>query len=168
MTRTSWKYRQGNSTQHIVKKYVEPQNFLQALWNKAGPVVGSMKIMLELMRTEFEGEVAGLTADLTNMPQILINFLIKEAGKNSKDAMAFLNKTAKQLSKFKEKGKDKEENPNPLPPDPGDESNIACKTQGTLPSAPQTHPTEGTAETTTTMVEGDKKGVQSLSMATGE
>jgi hypothetical protein len=50
------------------KKYVEPQNFLQALWKEAGPVVGSMKKMLELMRTEFEGKVAGLTADLTNMP----------------------------------------------------------------------------------------------------
>jgi hypothetical protein len=50
------------------QKYVEPQNFLQALWNEAGPVVGSIKIMLKLMRTEFEGKVAGLTADLTNMP----------------------------------------------------------------------------------------------------
>jgi hypothetical protein len=38
------------------QKYVEPQNFLQALWNKAGLVVRSMKIMLELMRTEFEGK----------------------------------------------------------------------------------------------------------------
>jgi hypothetical protein len=59
------------------QKYVEPQNFLQALWNEAGPVVGSMKIMLELMTTEFEGKVAGLMVDLTNMPQILIDFSLK-------------------------------------------------------------------------------------------
>ncbi len=124
--------------------------------------------MLELMRTEFKGKVAGLTADLTNMPQILIDFLIKEAGENPKDAIAFLNKTAKQLSKFKDEGKDEGETPNALPPDPGDESNIASKTQGRLPSASQAHPTEKTAETTATMAEGDKKGVQSLSMATGE
>jgi hypothetical protein len=127
-----------------------------------------MKIMLELMRTEFEGKVARLTADLTNMPQILIDFLIKEAGENPNNAIAFLNKTAEQLRKFEDKCKDEGENPNALPPDPGDESNIASKTQGTLPSTPQAHPTEGTAETTTTMAEGDKKGVQSLSMATGE
>ncbi len=90
--------------------------------------------MLELMRTEFEGKVAGLTADLTNMPRILIDFLIEEAGENPNNA--FLNKIAEQLSKFKDKGKDKGENPNALPPDPGNESNIASKTQGTLPSAP--------------------------------
>ncbi len=50
---------------------------MQALWNEAGPVVGSMKIMLELMTTEFEGKVAGLMVDLTNMPQILIDFSLK-------------------------------------------------------------------------------------------
>jgi hypothetical protein len=150
------------------QKYVKLQNFLQALWNEAGPVVGSMKIMLELMRTEFEGKVARLMADLTNMPWILIDFLINEAGENPKDAIAFLNKTAKHLSKFKDEGKNEGENLNALPPDPGDESNIASKTQRTLPSAPQAHPTEVTAETTATMAEGNKKGVQSLSMATGE
>jgi hypothetical protein len=152
----------------MVKKYVEPQNFLQALWNEAGPAVGSMKIMLDLMRTEFKDKVAGLTADPTNMPRILIDFLIKEAGENPNNAIAFLHKTAKQLSKFKDKNKDEGENPNALPPDPGDESNLASKTQGTLPSAPQAHPTEGIAKTTPTMAEGDKKGVQSLSMVTGE
>ena len=58
--------------------------------------------MLELMRTEFEGEVAGPTADLTNMPQILIDFLIKEAGENPNNAIAFLNKnrqTAQQVQR---------------------------------------------------------------------
>jgi hypothetical protein len=38
------------------QKYQQPENFLQALWNKAGPAIGSMKIMLELMKTKFEGE----------------------------------------------------------------------------------------------------------------
>jgi hypothetical protein len=91
------------------QKYVEPQNFLQALWNKAGPVVKSMKIMLDLMRTEFEGKMAGMTADLTNMPQILIDFLIEEAGENPNDAIAILNKTAEYLSKFEDEGKDEGE-----------------------------------------------------------
>jgi hypothetical protein len=51
------------------QKYQYPESFLQALWNKAGPVVGSMKIMLKLMKTEFKGELAGLTADSSNVPQ---------------------------------------------------------------------------------------------------
>jgi hypothetical protein len=57
------------------QKYKEPANFLQALWNKAGPTVGRMKIMLGMLRTKFEGELAGLQADLTNYPQQLIDFL---------------------------------------------------------------------------------------------
>jgi hypothetical protein len=51
------------------QKYKEPANFLQALWNEAGPTVGSMKIMLKMLRTEFKGGLAGLQADLTNYPQ---------------------------------------------------------------------------------------------------
>ncbi len=51
------------------QKYKEPANFLQALWNKTGPTVGSMKIVLDMLRTKFKGELAGLQADLTNYPQ---------------------------------------------------------------------------------------------------
>ncbi len=80
-------------------------NFLQALWNEVGPAVGSMKIMLYLMRTEFEGEVAGLKADLTNIPQVLIDFLIKESGEDSNNAIDFIDNIAEQLNKF-----DKERN----------------------------------------------------------
>ncbi len=149
------------------QKYVETQNFLQALWNEAGPAVGSMKIMLDLMRTEFEGEVARLTADPTNMPQILIYFLIEEAGENPNNAIAFLHKTAEQLSNFEDKGKDEGFNPNALPPDPGDKFDLASKSQGTLHSAPQAHLTERTTKITATMAEEDRKGVQSLSMVIG-
>jgi hypothetical protein len=51
------------------QKYKEPANFLQALWNKASPTVGSMKIMLKMFRTNFKGEQAGLPPDLNNYPQ---------------------------------------------------------------------------------------------------
>jgi hypothetical protein len=51
------------------QKYKEPANFLQALWNKAGPTVGSMNIMLDMLQTEVRGELAGLQADLTKYPQ---------------------------------------------------------------------------------------------------
>jgi hypothetical protein len=58
------------------QKYQEPTNSLQVLWNEADPLVGSMKIMLDLMKNEFEGEIAGLQADMTNIPQQLVNSLI--------------------------------------------------------------------------------------------
>jgi hypothetical protein len=69
------------------QKYQEPSNFLQASWNKAGPLVGSMKIMIKLMKNEFERELAGFHADVTNIPQQLIDFLIKEASKNTINAI---------------------------------------------------------------------------------
>jgi hypothetical protein len=50
-----------------------------------------MKIMLKLMKTEFKGEVAGLTADSSNLPQTLIDFLLKVAGEDPHGKIAFLN-----------------------------------------------------------------------------
>jgi hypothetical protein len=44
--------------------------------------------MLKLMKTEFKGEVAGLPADSSNVPQTLIDFLIEEAGEDPYDAIA--------------------------------------------------------------------------------
>ncbi len=139
------------------QKYQNPESFLQALWNKAGPVVGSMKIMLKLMNTEFEGEVARLTADSSNEPQTLIDFLIEEAGEDPHDAIAFLNQTANQLSKLDEEsnaGNDKEGDPNAHPPNLGDKHSKASKTQGTLPRAPQANPARGAATTTATTEHG--------------
>ncbi len=153
------------------QKYQNPESFLHALWNKAGPVVRSMKIMLDLMKTEFDGEVAGLMADSSNVPQTLIDFLIKDAGKDPHNAIAFLNQTTNQLGKFDEEsnaGNDKEGDPNAHPPNPGDKHNKASKTQETLPRVPQANPAGGATATTATMAEGDEKGVQSLSMGTGE
>jgi hypothetical protein len=153
------------------QKYQDPTNFLQALWNEAGPTVGSMKIMLKLMRTKFEGEMAGLKADLTNVPPMLINFFIKEAGEDSNNAIDFINQIANQLSKYNKEsnaGEDKEGDPTAHPPNKGDKPNKASKTQGTLPRAPEANPARGTATATATMVEGGEKGMQSLSMASGE
>jgi hypothetical protein len=104
------------------QRYQDPANFLQALWNEAGPAVGSMKIILELMRTQFEGEVAGLKANLTNVHQILIDFLIEEAGKDSNNAINFINQIANQLSKYNKEsndGEDKEKDPNAIFPTRG-------------------------------------------------
>ncbi len=153
------------------QKYQDPANFLQALWNEAGPTVGSMKIMLNLMRAKFKGEVAGLKADLTIIPQVLINFLINESGEDSNNAIDFIDNIAEQLNKFNKErnaGDGETGESDALPPDKEDEPSKASKTQGMLPKAPEANPTEGTTTATTTTVEGDKKGTQSMSMASGE
>jgi hypothetical protein len=87
------------------QEYKEPANFLQALWNKAGLSVGSMKIMLKMLQTKYEGELAGLQADLTVYPQGLIIFLIQEAGEDATNAIVFLDQITDQLNKY-----DKEDN----------------------------------------------------------
>jgi hypothetical protein len=82
------------------QKYKEPANFLQSLWNKADSSVGSMKIMLKMMRIKFEGELAGLQADLTNYSQQLTDFLIKKAGVDSTNVIVFLDQITDQLNKY--------------------------------------------------------------------
>jgi hypothetical protein len=156
------------------QKYKEPLNFRQALWNEAGPSVGSMKIMLEMLRTKFKGELEGLQADLTKYPQCLIDFFIEEAGADLKVVIMFLDLTLDQISQYKEDDPkeqddngDSDKDPNALPPDKEGERIEASKTQGTVPRAPEAAPAEGTAASTINTTEGDKEGPQSMSMAPG-
>jgi hypothetical protein len=152
------------------QRYVNPANFCQALLNEAGPTVGAMKVMLEMMRTEFDGELLGLKADLTHFSQHLINFLIEESGENTKDAIAFLDQTSADISQYKEDTTretrshiDISKKPESPSPDKGDERTEASKTQGTVPRAPEATPTEGIATTIKTTA-GDEEGPQSMSM----
>ncbi len=156
------------------QKYKEPLNFRQALWNEAGPSIGSMKIMLEMLRTEFKGELEGLKADLTNYPQRFINFLIKEAGEDLNAAIAFLDLTLDQISQYKEDdhnkktyNRDADKDANALPPDKEGKQIEASKTQGMVPRAPEATPAEGTTTSTVNMTEEDREGLQSVSMAPG-
>jgi hypothetical protein len=129
-----------------------------------------MIIMLDLIRTGFKGEVAGLKADLTNIPQVLIEFLVKESGEDSNNAIDFIDNIAEQLNKFNKErnaGDDKTRESDALPPDKEDKPSKASKTQRTLPRAPEANPAEETAAATPTTAEGDKKGTQSMSMVPG-
>jgi hypothetical protein len=155
------------------QKYTAPDNFCQALWNEVGPSVRSMKILLGMLRTEFEGELVGVPADLTTYSQVLTNFLIEEAGKDPRDAIAFLEMTLAQISQYKvENPKETDayeapnKDPNALPPDKEDKQIVASKTQGMLPRAPEVSPAEGVA-TTINMTDRDEEGPQSVSMASG-
>jgi hypothetical protein len=62
-----------------------------------------MKIMLKLMKNEFKGELAGFHADLTNIPQQLIDYLIKEAGEGTNNAINFIHKITDQLEEYNNK-----------------------------------------------------------------
>ena len=125
--------------------------------------------MLELMKNEFKGELPGFHADLTNIPQQLIDYLIKEAGKDANNAIEFINKVTDQLEEYdnKESAGDHLGDPEALPPDKGEEQSKTSKTQGLLLRAPKANPAEGIAANTASLAEGDKEGTQSLSMASG-
>jgi hypothetical protein len=49
------------------------------MWNAAGPSVGSMTILLDLIKGELEGELAVIYPDFTKIPIQLINLMIEEA-----------------------------------------------------------------------------------------
>jgi hypothetical protein len=166
----AWEVSSGELEATHRQKYEEPINFCQAHWNKAGPSVRSMKIMLKMMRTKFEGDLAGLKTDSTNYPQCLLDFLIEEAREESANAITFLDLTSTQLTQYKEavaKEKDDNEDLDALPPDKEVKLIEASKPQGIVPGAPEAPPAEGTTTNTVNMAEGDKEGPQSVSMAPG-
>ncbi len=155
------------------QRYVDPANFCHALWNEAGPTVGAMKVMLEMMRTEFEGELLGLKADLTHFPKLLVDFLIEESGESLNEAIGFLDQTLVDITQFEEQNNEDmvgnqaaTKNEDALPPDKEEGQPEASKTQGTVPRAPEATPAEGIA-TGVIRTSGDKEGPQSVSMAPG-
>ncbi len=107
------------------QKYQDPANFLQVLWNEAGPAVGSMKIMLEMIRKKIKGELASILAELTNTPSILINFLIEEVGEDANGAIEFIDKIAEQLNEYdgEESAGEQQGDPNVTPPGKGEGQN---------------------------------------------
>ncbi len=155
------------------QKYVTTENFRQQLWNNGGPSVKSMKILLEMIKTELEGEAAGLEADMSHFSTALIDFMIEEAGEDSNDALAFLEHIAIEITQWEEEYSEGDNHATPiakpqdaLPPDKEAEQFEASKTQGMVPRAPKANPAEGITATATETV-GDKEGPQSLSMAAG-
>jgi hypothetical protein len=161
------------------QKYEEPANFLQALWNVAGPSVGSMLTQLDPIKTELKGDEAGVEPDFSQIDGQLIDFLIKEAGEDTDECINFIDSVIAKLDKYKEKEDTEMEitqsgapegrpEGDALTPKEGGTS-LASKTHGTLPGAPEASTAEGAAKkTNTTMADGDKEGAQSMSTAQGE
>ena len=45
------------------KKYSDPKTFLHMLWNTAGPSVGAMRICLEIIKEELQGQIEGIPTE---------------------------------------------------------------------------------------------------------
>jgi hypothetical protein len=161
------------------KKYETPNNFLQALWNAAGPSAGSMLTQLDLIKVKLEEDEAGVDPDFLKIDTQLIDFLIEEAGEKIDECIAYINNIIEKLNKFEE-GKYTEADAAPpnvgeghtnkdaFASEEGGGTTSVSKTQGPLPRASEASLTDESAtETTRKMAAGDKEGAQSVSMAQG-
>jgi hypothetical protein len=108
--------------------------------------------------------------------------MYKEAGEDPHDVIKFITHVSHQLSHFDdEEGEEDNEShvkvvtyakdapvEDALGIDDEGTQERASKTQGSLPGAQQTSPTEGAINEPATEAGGDKEGVQSMSVAPGE
>ncbi len=141
--------------------------------------MGSMLTQLDLIKTKLEGEKVGVEPDFSKTDVQLVDYLIKEAGENADECIAFINSVIVKLDKYEEGNKMEKEimqsnvqegcpDKDAFAPDKGGDTTPASKTQGLLPRAPKASPPEGAAmETTIMMAGGDKEGAKSMSMAQG-
>ncbi len=164
-----------------VKNYANPKTFLHALWNAAGPSAGAMVTCLDILKDKLAGQLAGVLAELRDLPEQLINFMYEEAGEDPHNAIKFITHVSHQLSQFDDK-EEEEDNKSHVKvityaKDAPVEDALginhegtqegASKTQGSLPGAQQTSPTEGAVTEPATAAGGDKEGVQSMSVVPG-
>jgi hypothetical protein len=170
----------GEFNAAYVKKYANPKTFLQALWNAAGPSAGAMVTCLDTIKDKLERELAGVPAEFRNLPEKLITFMYKEDGVVTHDVIKFITDVSNQLSQFDEEEREEDNESHvkvitynedapvesTLGITTGGTQERSSKTQGTLPGAHQTSPAEGTVNEPATEAEGDKEGVQSMSMTT--
>ncbi len=67
--------------------------------------MGSMLTQLDLIKTELEGEKAGVEPDFSKTDIQLVDYLIKKAGENADECIAFINSIIVKLDKYKEGNK---------------------------------------------------------------
>ena len=146
----------GEFDARFTKKYAAPNTFLHALWNTAGPSAGAMRICLEIIKEELQGQLEGVPTEFRDLPERLINLMYEEGRKDPHDAITFISQIHADIGKYEE---DEEEEtteshvkdiqydePEPAPdiPNPGEGgTQEASKTHGPSPGAQQTNPTEG-------------------------
>ncbi len=157
---TSLEVSSGVFDANYANTFEEPDSFKELLWNIAGPSVGGMIILLELLKDDLEADEAGLPAKFINIPATLLALLDEEAGKECGKQIKFIEEILESLDKISHTtSHDKASNP-----DEGTNEE-ASKTQGTLPGAHKVSPTEKAAVEPATPAGRDKEGAQSSSMA---
>ena len=140
--------------------FEEPNSFKELLWNTAGPSVGGMIILLNLLKDDLEADEAGLPVEFTKIPATLLALLVEEAGKERGKQIEFIEEILESLDKISQTYSHNEATSSDEGTNEG-----ASKTQGTLPGAQKASPTEEAAVEPATPAGRDKEGAQSLSMA---
>jgi hypothetical protein len=143
-------------------QFDQPNNFKQFLWNVAGPSTGSMIILLDLLKDNLKADQAGIPTDFNRVPVKLLELMVQDAGKDHEDQIGFIEHITEELKQISQTTSCNEAFC--LEGGPGHSSD-ASKTQGTLPGAHEASPTEEAAIEPALMAGWDKKGAQSLSMA---
>jgi hypothetical protein len=121
----------------------------------------------------------GVEPDFSKTDAQLVDYLIKEAGENTDECIAFINSVIVKLDKYEEGNEMEKEimqfnvqegcpDKDAFAPDKEGGTTPASKTQGLLPRAPKASPAEGAAmETAIMMAGGEEEGAKSVSMAQG-
>jgi hypothetical protein len=140
-----------------------------------------MVTCLDILKDKLAGQLAGVPAEVRDLPEQLINFMYKEAGEDPNNAIKFITHVSHQLSQFDE-GEGGEDNKShvkaityakdapvedALGIDNEGTQEGASKTQGSLPGVHQMSPKAGAINELATAAGGDKEGVQSMSVAPG-
>jgi hypothetical protein len=157
---TSLEVSSGVFDANYANTFEEPNSFKEVLWNTAGPSVGGMIILLDLLKDDLEADEAGLPAKFTKIPTTLLALLVEEAGKERGKQIEFIEEILESLDKISHTNSHDEA----TSPDEGTNEE-ASKTQGTLPGAHKASPTEEAAVEPATPAGRDKEGAQSLSIA---
>jgi hypothetical protein len=142
-------------------QFEEPDNFKELLWNLAGPSLGSIIILLDLLKDDLEADKAGLPANFNRIPAKLLDLMVQEAGKERGEQIKFIAEILEKLKKINQTNFHNEA----YSSDEGIRQE-ASKTQGMLPRAHKTSPTEEAAVEPAITAGQDKEGAQSPSMAT--
>jgi len=142
------------------KAFEEPNTFKELLWNLAGPSVGSMIILLSLLKNDLEEDEAGLPAGFEKIPVNLLALLVEEAGKERREQIEYIKEILQALNKICQTNSHNE-----APSLEEGTHKEASKTQGTLPGAHKASLTEEAAVEPATSAGQNKEGAQSSSMA---
>ena len=140
--------------------FEEPNTFKELLWNLAGPSVGSMITLLNLLKDDLELDKAGLPAGFEKNPVNLLVLLVKKAGKECREQIEYIEEILKALNKICQTNSH-----NKAPSLDEGTNQEASKTQGMLPGAHKASLTEEAAVEPATPAGWDKEGAQSSSMA---